>query len=480
MSEFRRRMRRRLLAAGAFGAPAAEPAPEQDYLPFVPASSDHGYGTNAALGIGDEYTLLVKLRGKGVAAGAPRQGAVYDDTANANPDSSACIALTRHDALGTATYVGQTSGAGPLVNGWWDPPQLHATAVQVYGAHRKNATNRTELVHYAVGGTALRKGATLGETKTPMHVCVGALRYNANAVVAQFDDISLIAVVLIQGDVDLADVEAYAAADDARTIWPTPYGYWPVSLLSGGSIPNLGTGTAVPLTMVGPVAADLVALPAAVTSYYSSPGGAGDYAEASSNVAARVVFPGASAPVASMVCWARNCANNFMRARDTDNQPIIVMYPDSTLAVDIADAAGGSASSYAPVSDPAGASWVLCAAVTDGANLTTYGDADAGTPGALPGGAWSAADEFAALIASSAGDIRNIMLIDRALTAGEVAALYAAGPTHNPLAGTGAWAGGQSIPVLWCTPAVGGVVANSGDGGACNLVLSGAVTSEVD
>lgn len=37
MSDFRKRMRRHLLAAGAFGAPLAA---ERHYLPFVAASSD--------------------------------------------------------------------------------------------------------------------------------------------------------------------------------------------------------------------------------------------------------------------------------------------------------------------------------------------------------------------------------------------------------------------------------------------------------
>jgi len=223
------------------------------------------------------------------------------------------------------------------------------------------------------------------------------------------------------------------------------------------------------------------AAPGPVTAYYSSPGGAGDYAEADSVVAARVVFPGAAAPVCTVLAWAKGFnGGDCMRA---DNA-----LQFAALRPGLVDFIVGVRSSDEAVEiepsvdfDPGAAEWSSVAAVFDGSAVTPYGDGVAGTPGPIVGGGWVAADVFQALVASAAGDIRNILIIDRALSANEIADLYAAGPTHHPLNAAGThWAAGQSIPVIWCTPAVGGVVANSGDGGACGLVLHGDVASLLD
>jgi hypothetical protein len=216
------------------------------------------------------------------------------------------------------------------------------------------------------------------------------------------------------------------------------------------------------------------------SAYYSSPGGAGDYAEASSNVAARVVFPGASAPVCTVAFWAQNTTVSSVFVGDTtDTRPIIECNAAGGFDVSVRDNVAAAASVWNDA-DPASATWEHFAVTCDGTDCIAYGAGSAGTPVAIAG-TYAAADEFFALRSLGCpGDVRNIMVIDRALTAGEVAALYAAGPTHNPLNGTGAWAAGQSIPVIWCTPAVGGRVVNSGDGGTCDLVLAGNATSEVD
>ena len=59
-----------------------------------------------------------------------------------------------------------------------------------------------------------------------------------------------------------AELQAYAALTcrDARLVWPTPRTYYVASLVSDDStIPNLGSNE-IPLTLVGPVASDMVAL----------------------------------------------------------------------------------------------------------------------------------------------------------------------------------------------------------------------------
>lgn len=225
------------------------------------------------------------------------------------------------------------------------------------------------------------------------------------------------------------------------------------------------------------------AAPGPVTAYYSSPGGAGDYAEADSVVAARVVFPGAAAPVCTVLAWSRNGGNIFLKTAGSASETLVAYDSGSPgLACGMVDTPGVvNIEAYGSGSSPAAATWGHHGYVCDGANLLAYaaGASDGGV--SLAGGTWSAADVFMALVANCAGDIRNILIIDRALSANEIADLYAAGPTHHPLRATGThWAAGQSIPVIWCTPAVGGVVANSGDGGACGLVLHGDVASLLD
>lgn len=216
----------------------------------------------------------------------------------------------------------------------------------------------------------------------------------------------------------------------------------------------------------------------AVTAYYSSPGGAGDYADASTNVAARAVFGGTGAPVCTVVAWGRTTGvSHWLGIGDAgDNQPWVDVFAAGELDIDVTDAAGNLVES--PVSsgpDPGDGSWHSIAAVMDGSELIAYCDAVAGSGTASLGGmTFAAADVARALIDGWLADIGNVAFFSRALSASEVAAIAAAGPSVDVRQVVGT----TGLVVYWRDAAVGGVVANVGSGGTCSLTLHGAVTSE--
>lgn len=237
--------------------------------------------------------------------------------------------------------------------------------------------------------------------------------------------------------------------------------------------------------------------PSPIVDYYVSPGGAGDYAEASTALAAATIFPGAGVPAEfTLAFWVKRAVTDtfdeflFEAKTGTPNEALFVYLSDPNndnyFQGFFAGGDSGSASIYAAYPDISGwAHVVFTVSVSgDGATLSCRINgveigADTQTI------ALDAVGSSFALLSTATGaapldaSIRNIHIFDRALTSGEIAALYAAGPTHNIRAATGAWTGGTAV-VSWDTPAVAGVVVNSGTGGACNLVLNGAVTSEVD
>ena len=236
--------------------------------------------------------------------------------------------------------------------------------------------------------------------------------------------------------------------------------------------------------------------PAPRTAYYQSPGGAGDYAEASTALAAATIFPGAGdvQPFAFLL-WVKRavtdtfdeylfqvaCAvnGNFLTYMSDPNN-------DNYLQASLADGTA-SASGSVQYPSPDLESWALVAYAFDGVDtLSVYINGALVTqPSSSPALDWLGAGVSMTLLADSGhgsqldASIRNIHIFDRALASGEIAALYAAGPTHNVRAASGAWAGETAL-VSWDTAAVGGVVLNTGSGGTCGLTLNGAVTSEVD
>lgn len=213
----------------------------------------------------------------------------------------------------------------------------------------------------------------------------------------------------------------------------------------------------------------------AVSVYYTSPGGAGDSLTASTNAAARAVFGGAPAQAFTIGCWARNVTGaNFMRARDSDNQPYMAFLSAGEFDLDIYDALGSVGSAYNTAASPYDPSWGLFLAVSDGTTLTIYANGDSAsgeTTIDLSGMAFAASDIFEAIAPSNAGDLCQPFVFSRALSAGEIAAIYAQGPTADIRNVTGPAA------FLWRDAPSGGAVANVGTGGTCNLTVAGSVTT---
>lgn len=485
----------RMLAAGQLAAHADAAAPEQHYLPFD-GVTDFAYADAGATGYTTQYAVVLKM------ATLPTTNAgwpvpIHLSVSSASPwannvtdsDQMPAGAPNQHRHVGVTTAgavsftrvnVGQCAGA------------------QVHMLGRDLTANTARMRVIKASDQSVFWGpadAATTQDSAPDDICIGGYLNPGLTRNSSPCDLQLIAVVFLDSIPSDADLQLYADPDcrDARPIFGSSIkGYWAASSAVGSSIPAL-IGTA-PVTLSGPVAGDLVAMPAAVTSYYSSPGGAGDYAEASTSVAVATMFPGTSEVSWTLAFWlTRALSDTFdeylMEVGKSGGQPNLVAWTsdsnnDNYLQDSLYDGTnqGGVYAAYPDLSAPTRLAWTF-----DGTTLRRYTngaltDTATGAPGAF---AWTQAGDVFRLLAQVTGseldaDIRNIIVNDRAHTAGEEAALYAAGPTHNPLAGTGAWAGGQSIPVLWTTAAVAGVVSNSGDGGACNLVLNGAVTSEVD
>ncbi len=336
------------------------------------------------------------------------------------------------------------------------------------------------------GGAVVYSNDVASTVHVPDHLAIAAKCGTNGAIFSQRGPVDYISSIVSSAEVSDAELIAWAAARDARSHVSGIKSYHVASQAVGASIADLGAnGVAMALTAAS--ASDLVALQEPVTSYYSSPGGAGDYAEASTNVAARVLVPLGAPSDCTYAAWHRVPAtwgNLFTASDGSGTGAGFNSYNDGDLALGVTDDAGNEdVTAYA--TSPAVDAWVRIAYVIDaGATLKTYVDGTEVSSESIVG--WTpvtgGASRFRLFKAASGYEVegRNISINDRAHTAGEEAALYAAGPTHHPLMPAGVWAGGQSIPVIWCTPAVGVVVANSGDGGTCNLVLSGAVTSEVD
>jgi len=233
--------------------------------------------------------------------------------------------------------------------------------------------------------------------------------------------------------------------------------------------------------------------PSPIVDYYVSPGGAGDYAEATTSVAARGVFPAAGPAAAfTVMLWVKRAESATF---DEFLLEVSTGIPNEALFAYLSDpgndnyiqsffAGGTSGAAMVATSYPGLSSWVHVAYVYDGSTFSVVIDGvEVGTDTQAITLA-AAGSAFCLLSGGSGGSpldasIRNIHAFTRAFSGHEIAALYAAGPTHNVRASSGAWAGETAL-VSWDTAAVGGVVPNTGSGGACGLSLEGAVTSEVD
>ena len=262
MSEFRKRMRRHLLAAGAFGGALAA---ERHSLQFD-GVGDLAYSPGGATGVGSGqlgWTLVTKTLGR---ASGPTKGiaCVYDNAAF--PDGlidGVYAGTTGTKRVWADGYLGSASSGQYSVQ----PTDETATGQQVYAvAHRDTATRRADLYLVKAGATLATAGMDMtagGAARTPLHVGVGTLLATGHVSAgAYYSATNLIALALVRGLATEAELQAYSLASDARAVWNSArlWGYWPVSGAVGSSVPNLGSGTVVPLTLVGPVASELVAL----------------------------------------------------------------------------------------------------------------------------------------------------------------------------------------------------------------------------
>lgn len=209
----------------------------------------------------------------------------------------------------------------------------------------------------------------------------------------------------------------------------------------------------------------ILELVSGVTAYYSSPGGLGNWAKASTPLAARLFFSSTSKPVVSYVCWARKADTVETLAlvdvvhESDDTLARLRWTDDPLLTIEVQNSAGSGASADLTPPDE-GAEWHHFALVCDGTDATTYVDGvevDSQSLGATPYGKCDAFMIFALHITGLAaeGDLRNIGIFDRALSAAEIDALRAApgAETHDCRVATGAWAG--EVPsVYWCQAAV--------------------------
>ena len=205
-----------------------------------------------------------------------------------------------------------------------------------------------------------------------------------------------------------------------------------------------------------------------VSAYYSSPGGAGDYLEASTALAARVFFPGPTdLPSWSIGYWFEPAAFTSgqrmltVSAIDYDND-------GEALIVGLGDDYGGFVALYNTDSDEFSASLsegpgapIRLGVVSNGVVIKFYENgALVGTSSAI-GGTFAERDALRFFndqlgTKPAAGTVRNITINDRAHSGAEEAALAAAGYRHDVRAPFGDDWAGETPPIYWCRSALPG------------------------
>lgn len=223
-------------------------------------------------------------------------------------------------------------------------------------------------------------------------------------------------------------------------------------------------------------------------TYYASGGGSGNYLAASTDVMARLMFPGGgSLGDATYFGWFL-CSGGFFQFMDAndDGSPRLRVYADVPdedilpLAFLYDDGATLRASPQDGDALPL-STWNFIAVRVASGVLTLVVN-DTLVAGGTPAGTYGTIDAFALLTTTSAPTlgVRNIHGISRALSDLELAALYDAGETHNVEDDHTDWTG-QQCDVDWYLPDVGGSVPNTGTGGTCNLTFVGTgITSAAD
>jgi hypothetical protein len=213
-----------------------------------------------------------------------------------------------------------------------------------------------------------------------------------------------------------------------------------------------------------------------------SDGASGSYAEAATNAAARVVFPGGALGVFTFSAWISPERNDAYVAAWIAGETSARLFvnqdsdPHDTAVIALPGMLG-EIGAYALID---GGDHIV--ATFDGTTAALYcNGSSVGTNDPDPGD-YAEGDTFRmfwALVADVyLGPIRTPALYARALSAGEVAALHTAGPTHDLRANVGAYTGGG--PDHWWPGDgdAGTTVTDRGLVGGCNLTLHGGVTIE--
>lgn len=221
--------------------------------------------------------------------------------------------------------------------------------------------------------------------------------------------------------------------------------------------------------------------PVPFSIYYESPEGADNFSEATTNLAARVVFAGAAVPVCTIIAWVANSSAVSISIGDaSDNQPSLTLTSAGETISYVTDDAGTTSAESSAIAYPTTTfpdRWVQMVSVCDGAAVTAYADgvSDGSGPQSITG-TYVAADD---VVISVTGKFRNILIFARALSALEVKALFNAKEKHDVRTPATGWPG--EVPaILWAGPAVDGAVPNLGYAGVCGLALNGMVACRED
>ena len=216
-----------------------------------------------------------------------------------------------------------------------------------------------------------------------------------------------------------------------------------------------------------------------VSAYYESPGGVDDTLIASTNVAARLIFPGSVIADFTILMWVQQLTSdgiNFFQVGASDAFQALCS-GRAEQDFEVTDGGSTVASGFSLFQDTD--VWQHAAYACASSVVTPYSNGVAGT-GDTVSGTFSAQSLFQVLPSNEQpGRVRNIVVFARALSAIEIAAVFSAKEHHdirNPAAG---WPG--EVPaILWQGQAVDGAVPNLGYAGLCSLVLSGMVASLED
>ncbi len=253
----RRRMRLALLAASAVpGLPSLE-----THALVFDGVGDYGYAPNGVAGVGDTWSLVLKVNGRH--STAPKYfGHLYDDNAT----------TPRHNIDGAYAQTDSVSIDGRKTDANLQYQHLSVvdsdrTGVQVIVIVHRNVPTRRVDYYITRNGITLGSGGGNfsggGEARTPLHVAVAAaLQVIAGVhtpIATTFAPSHLIASAVINGVVTEAEAKAYSLADNALEVWPDAHGYWPMALVDSGAVADQGVN-GQPMTIVGPTAADLEAL----------------------------------------------------------------------------------------------------------------------------------------------------------------------------------------------------------------------------